>query len=272
MFSCREASGRFRIVCHRCRRLTRTGTIPGTMILMRPACNCRHWRTVFALVAGLAVFLVWGHGQSAPGRSQATSGRAERRPKLSPRGNVVRVARERQKATAKPRICNVPFDGQGTCFGNAPAIGDRATLFDYESNYLGELRIVGVTPSQLDTCGSGSIHDFRYEVGGGSRAAPVPAALAVFGMELDAKRSRIITDMSKLPTLVDTLGAQPVLGIDRDGDGSMELILAVRDCRDVAPPPSAGNASRRTFCIEYWMEGAGERFSRAHQEHFHACL
>lgn len=226
-----------------------------------------------ALVAGLAALLWWGHGQSAPGTAKPAGRRAERRPKLSPRGKVVRIERQRQQAVTKPRICNVPFDGQGTCFGDAPTLGDRASLFDYESNYLGELRVTTVTPSQLDTCGSGSIHDFRFELSGSVHSGPPAAALAIFGMDLDARRSKIVADMSKLPTTVDTSGAQPVLGVDRDGDGSMELMLAVRDCRDLAPPPLSGSASaRRTFCLEYWMEGAGDRFSRVHQEFFHACM
>jgi hypothetical protein len=216
---------------------------------------------VAAAVAAALVCLTPATGLSGPGKRT---------------GKVVRVERPRLAAQAAVRICPVPFPdrSKGTCYGGAPAIGDSAALFDFEGNYLGQLRVLSVEPSDSDTCQSGSIFDFTYELGAPAAPAPpsrIPYALSVFGADIDPARSRLVTtDRAKLPVPEGAGKAQPWMGLDQNGDDSVDLVVTAFECKDVAPPPGMGKAAE-TFCLDYWL-GKDGTFTQVRRDLLHTCL
>jgi hypothetical protein len=199
-----------------------------------------------------------------------------RRPGKRP-GKVVRVERPRLIAQAAIRICPVPFPdrSKGTCYGGAPEIGDSATLFDFEGNYLGALRVLAVEPSDTDSCQSGSIFDFTYELAAPAAPAPpsrIPYALGVFGMKIDPARSRLVTgDRSRLPVPEGAGKAQPWMGLDQDGDDSVDMVVTAFECKDVTPPPGAGSKAAETYCLDYWQGKKGS-FTQTRRDLLYTCL
>lgn len=192
-------------------------------------------------------------------------------------GKVVRVERPRLATRPAVRICPVPFPdrSKGTCYGGAPAIGDSAALFDFEGNYLGGLRVLSVEPSDTDSCQTGSIFDFTYDLGAAAAAAlpsRIPYALAVFGMEIDPARSRLITaDRTKLPVPEGAGKAQPWMGLDQDGDDSVDMVVTAFECKDVTPPPGAGSKAAETYCLDYWQGKKGS-FTQTRRDLLYTCL
>jgi hypothetical protein len=192
-------------------------------------------------------------------------------------GKVVRVERPRLVSRAAVRICPVPFPdrSKGTCYGGAPEIGDSAALFDFEGNYQGELRVLSVEPSDTDSCQTGSIFDFTYELGTAAAPAPpsrVPYALAVFGMQLDPAKARLVTsEKARLPVPEGAGTAQPWMGLDQDGDDSVDMVVTAFECKDVAPPAGTGSRRVEAFCLDYWL-GKNGIFTRARRDLLYTCL
>jgi hypothetical protein len=200
-------------------------------------------------------------------------GRAWGQPKRA--GKVVRVERARARPAVGLRICPLPYSesSQGTCMGGEPRAGDTGALFDFEGDYLGKIRVTYVVSSQRDDlCAAESAFDFTYELVDMRKAAgAVTFAVAVFGVEVDPAKARLITDSGKLVAPDGNPAAQPWLGMDGDGDDSADIMVTAFECRSEAPlPPVAPGVSVDVLCLEYWRSGAG-RWNKVRRDYLYSC-
>ena len=228
----------------------------------------RHLVLWAGLSAGLAVLVV-PSGASDPD----TQLRAE--PRRG--GKVVRVERARVVRRAPVLFCPMPFTdkNRGVCYGRAPAVGDKALMFDYEQHYIGQLRVTSVGPSQNDPCDSGTAFDFTYELTDKVDAAfkrGMLFSIATFGLDLDSRRAQLITDNGQLPNPGQSSRAQPWMGLDRDGDSIADVVVTAFECTDVAPAPPARVATghKQTFCLDYWLSDLG-KYQKLRRDYVYTC-
>lgn len=193
-------------------------------------------------------------------------------------GKVVRVERPQLIKRSPIMICPMPYAEKqgGVCYGTAPAVGSSAVMFDFDQNYLGRFRVTSVTRGQTDTCGSGSAFDFSYEyihkVDGFDQRS-VLFAIAAFGLEIDARKAKIIPDGTHLPNPAGDRRMQPWMGMDRDGDGMPDLVVTAFECTELAPPPPSGitGLHKLTYCLDYWLDDDRGGFRRLRRDHVYAC-
>lgn len=189
------------------------------------------------------------------------------------RGEVVRVERARAATHNPVRLCPTPTgDGQaGSCYGSPPRRGDRAFLFDYDERYLGALVVESAESSTKNRCHHDTIFDFSYRVQlQGSTNQNVPFAVAVFGLDLDPRRARLMTSPPDAPDFQPER-AKPWMGLDADGDGHADLVVTAYDCSDEETPPTAsGGQTYETYCLDYW-DRDGARWKKTHRDKFYTC-
>lgn len=189
------------------------------------------------------------------------------------RGEVVRVERARAPARNPIRLCPTPTgDGQlGSCYGSPPQRGERALLFDYNDKFLGNLIVESAESSSKNRCHHDTIFDFSYHArlqGSGNQA--VPFSVAVFGMELDTSKARLISNPPDAGQFKPR-EAKPWMGVDADGDGDAELVVTAYDCSaEAPPPPPSGSQTYETFCLDYWHD-EGSRWKKSHRDIFFTC-
>lgn len=154
----------------------------------------------------------------------------------APKGKVVRVERTRTFPLVTPVICfQMQSDGTGLCVGPQPKQGDIIVLVD-ESAVLAEIKVEGMTKA-MPSCDvvwqvNGSV--IKGDVSAGRRSKTM--GLIDAGIDRSAAR-RIAEDKIAKPT-PDT---RVEIGIDRDGDGQADMLVAQGTC------PGVGNE-----CLEFW--------------------
>ncbi len=156
----------------------------------------------------------------------------------TPAGKVIRVERERTLPMVTPILCvSIQPDGSGTCIGPQPKLGDSVILVD-ETQVIAEVKVDLVTKMQA-TCDSvwtitGSV--VRGDISQGNRKA-----IGLIDSNTSNTAARVVPK-KKLPKLAQTDRIE--LGIDRDGDGTADVIAAGSSC------PGGGE------CIEFWARRA----------------
>lgn len=189
------------------------------------------------------------------------------------KGKVVRVERSRTKDRNPVRICPTPTGaGQsGTCYGTPPQRGERAYLFDYDENYLGTLTVETAQAKSGNKCHQGTVFEFTHQVQlARAGQGAVPFAVAVFGMELDTQKARVITNPPD-SSAFQPEKANPWMGVDFDGDGNSEMVVTAYDCSDEETPPApSGGQSYESYCLDYWHRD-GARWQKGHRDIFYTC-
>ncbi len=154
----------------------------------------------------------------------------------TPRGKVVRVERERTFPMVTPVLCvQMQADGSGLCIGPQPKTGDSVILVD-ETQVLAEIKIDGATKA-MPNCDSvwsvtGSV--IKGDVTAGKRNKSI-------GL-IDANVSK--TGARRVPESKTTKPApdsRVEIAIDRDGDGTADVVASEATC------PGVGGE-----CIEFW--------------------
>jgi len=154
----------------------------------------------------------------------------------SPKGKVVRVERERTSPMVVPVLCvQMQPDGSGLCIGPQPKAGESVIVVD-EAQVLAEIKIDSATQA-MPNCDSvwqvtGSV--VRGDVNAGKRNKSV-------GL-IDANVSRTTSRrVAESKVTRPTPDSRVEIGIDRDGDGTADVIASEATC------PSVGGE-----CIEFW--------------------
>lgn len=215
------------------------------------------------------------HSGTHSGPAGKRAGKPAKSPAGKRAGKVVRVERPRVVQKTELRFCPMQLgDGKtGTCYGGAPAPGDHAMLFDFEQNFLGELVVQTIEPSQSDLCGTGSAMDFTYELmpAAAGSSKQIPFGVAIFGVDMEPHKAELVTEHDRLPTPPGGSRAQPWMGLDSDGDGALELLVTAFECTDIAPPPSVAGKSSEAFCLDYWLSSA-QGFTQVRRDFIHTCF
>ncbi len=158
----------------------------------------------------------------------------------APRGRVVRVERTRAFPLITPILCfQVQTDGTGLCIGPQPHTGDVIVLVD-ETQVIAEVRVDGITKA-MPSCDvvwniQGSV--LRGDVTAGKRSR----TMGLIDGNIDRKEARRVPDDKIVKPTPDT---KVELGIDRDGDGTADVVVAQSTCQ------GTGND-----CIEFWTRRA----------------
>jgi hypothetical protein len=165
-------------------------------------------------------------------------------------GRVVRVERG-HGIHRTPRVCQLQGDGRGTCWGKAPEPGESASVIDQTRGVIATIRVSEVTPLQ-DTCGKTQRWDYTYTMDTGSmtQAPDWSYTFVVFDIEVTPGRSRVIADTSRVNLPQKRSGEQVWSVLDRDGDGTEDLVVTAYSC-DKAGEMTI-NAPAAGYCIDYW--------------------
>lgn len=156
----------------------------------------------------------------------------------TPVGKVIRVERERTLPSVTPILCvQIQPDGTGLCIGPQPKTSESVILVD-ETQVIAEIKVDSVTKAQPN-CDSvwnitGSV--VRGDISQGNRKA-----IGLIDSNTSTTAARVVPK-KKLPKLAQTDRVE--LGIDRDGDGTPDVIAAGSSC------PGGGE------CIEFWARRA----------------
>jgi hypothetical protein len=177
------------------------------------------------------------------------------------RGRVVRIERPRYSAPEAVRICtSAGTDEKLTCFGGAPEAEARLAMIDGEG-VRGEAVVERSDPSPSDSCQTGSMHEatVRFDGGGlvprnGQQAYSSFGTFAIQGVEL-GENAKVVQDAAaRAPSGHDN--EQVWIQIDRDGDGSADVLSTYYDCtaqiHDVPVSPTGQHVT--PYCIDYWIK------------------
>ncbi len=154
----------------------------------------------------------------------------------APRGKVVRVERERSFPVVTPVLCvQMQADGTGLCIGPQPKAGETVVLVD-ENAVHAEVKIDGATKA-MPTCDSvwsvtGTV--LRGDVNAGRRNKMI----GLIDANIDRNKARRVPESKVTKPAPDS---RVEIGIDRDGDGTPDVLAAEATC------PGVGGE-----CIEFW--------------------
>jgi hypothetical protein len=150
-------------------------------------------------------------------------------------GKVVRVERERAFPLVIPVLCvNVQDDGSAMCIGPQPKAGEVITVID-ETKVLAEVRVDG---SKRYTPKCDSMWTVTGSVINGTVDPRNRKSLGLIDANISNTAARMVP-RDKLPSPQADIRVE--LGIDRDGDGTADVLAAGGNC---------GGA--RNECVEFW--------------------
>ena len=177
-------------------------------------------------------------------------------------GQVIRIERSGSAAHAAPRLCEIRGDS-GTCVGEEPRVGQTVVVLD-ERRVIAELQIleaasvVAACPS-LWTVKTRALRGALTDSNGNNGIGVIDAAL-------HPTRARVL-DKDHSPAAPDGIpGVEVWRAIDRDGDGTADILITRYTC-DASGRPVAGGS---TPCIDVWAK-LGPRMTRTTQLNFAQC-
>ena len=178
----------------------------------------------------------------------------------APHGQVIRIERSGSAAHVAPRLCEIRGD-TGTCVGEEPRIGQTVVVLD-ERRVLAELQILEVA-SVVAACPnlwSVKARALRGTVGDNGNG------IGVIDPALHPTRAHVL-DKDRAPAAPDGLpGVEVWRAIDRDGDGTADILITRYTCDASGRPVSGGS----TACIDVWAK-LGPRMMRTTQLNFAQC-
>lgn len=175
-----------------------------------------------------------------------------------PSGRVVRVERA-GSARVAPRLCEIHGE-TGNCVGDEPRPGQIVTVLD-EHHVVGEVKIVDVT-SFSQNCPMLWAVKIRALHG-----APADNdAIGVIDPGLDPSRARVVERGHMPPSPSGSPEEEVWRAIDRDGDGTADILITRFGCDSSGRPVPGGAA----YCIDIWAR-TGARMTRTTQLNFAQC-
>ncbi len=176
-----------------------------------------------------------------------------------PSGRVVRIERSGDRPSVAPRLCEIRGD-TGTCVGDEPKPGQTVIVLD-EHHVVAEVQIVEAT-SFVASCTNLWTVKIRS-----MRGAAIPSdGIGVIDPILNLGRARVL-DKAHMPTSPSGLSGEEVWrAIDRDGDGTADILVTRYNCDISGKPVTAGT----TYCIDVWAR-TGTRMLRTTQLNFAQC-
>jgi hypothetical protein len=179
-----------------------------------------------------------------------------------PSGRVIRIERAGGPSTVAPRLCEIRGE-TGTCVGVEPRRGQTVVVLD-ERRVLAEVQIVEVA-SVVAACPNLWTVKTR-SVRGATADGNGPGGIGVIDPALNPSRAHVL-DRSHLPPSPGGMPNEEVWrAIDRDGDGSADIMITRYSCDSSSKPQSAG----ATYCIDVWAR-IGTRLQRTTQLNFAQC-
>ncbi len=151
-----------------------------------------------------------------------------------PAGKVIRVERARTLPPVTPILCvQMQPDGSGLCIGPQPRRSESVILVD-ETQVIAEIKVDSVTKTQPNC---ESVWNITGSVIRGDISHSNRKAIGLIDSNTSNTAARVVPK-NKLPKLAQTDRVE--LGIDRDGDGTPDVVAAGSSC------PGGGE------CIEFW--------------------
>jgi hypothetical protein len=169
-------------------------------------------------------------------------------PAPKPQGRVVRVERPHGDTNTVPILCELKADGSGMCVGASPNIGDTVIVVD-DTHTLAEVRITRSAPQspKCDTLWTVNGDIIRGDMSQ-SRGTK---AIGIIDPATDRRSARRVEE-DKLISPNPSPDVRVALGVDRDGDGTADIIVTQYACDAQGQPTSTGSAI--DFCIDIWCK------------------
>lgn len=161
----------------------------------------------------------------------------------APEGRVVRIERQRIKQTA-PILCEVKENLTGTCVGGDPQRGDMIAVVD-EKRLLAEVRI----ESAKGSTNCPTVYEIKVELVRGALSRR-SRAIGFVDPATDVRAARYVSDEKEMTIPNADPDTKSFAGIDRNGDGSADIVLAFARCPGVAS--TAGSSGIE--CLEIWAK------------------
>jgi hypothetical protein len=157
-----------------------------------------------------------------------------------PSGRVIRVERTGGSNVA-PRLCEVRGDA-GTCVGDEPKPGQTVIFLD-ERRVVAEVQIVEAV-SAAASCPT--LWTVKTRAVRGNLADS--DGIGVIDPSLNPGRARSL-ERTHLPSAPSGLSGEEVWrAIDRDGDGTADIVFTRYSCDASGKPVATGSA----YCIDIW--------------------
>jgi len=176
-----------------------------------------------------------------------------------PRGRVVRVERTDAGTKVAPRLCEVRGDG-GTCVGEQPTTGQTVVLLD-EQHTVAEVEVIE-SASLVSSCANlwtVKTRAIRGIAAGGE-------GIGVIDPGLIPNRARVL-DKNHMPASPSGLSGDEVWrAIDRDGDGTADILITRYNCDSAGKPVTNG----ANYCIDIWAR-IGVKMTRTTQLNLAQC-
>ena len=180
----------------------------------------------------------------------------------APHGQVIRIERSGNAAHVAPRLCEIRGD-TGTCLGEEPRVGQTVVVLD-ERRVLAEVQVTEVA-SVVAACPNLWTVKTR-PVRGGRSDGTGAGGIGVIDPALNPSRAHVL-DKGHMPPSPGGMPNEEVWrAIDRDGDGTADIMITRYTCDASSKPQSAG----ATSCIDVWAR-VGPRLLRTTQLNFAQC-
>ncbi len=186
---------------------------------------------------------------------------------------MVRVERPHHGGgSERIRFCTVMgAESKMVCLGNpAPRPGAVIELVEFQGSYRGQARVVdvGAYSEPGMQCNNDNAHSVDIEMVTLGAQSPSQMVFGLMGFPVDPRSVRMITDMSELKAPGGRSGEYPIFAVDREGDGTADLMVTYFDCTNEVPTnPGASTAG----CLEYWRNKLGEGWRMAQRDIFYNC-
>jgi len=179
-----------------------------------------------------------------------------------PSGRVIRIERAGGASTVPPRLCEIRGE-TGTCVGDEPRAGQTVVVLD-ERRVIAEVQVVEVT-SVVAACPNLWTVKTRHV-----RGAPSDSngnnGIGVIDPALNPNRAHVL-DKAHMPSSPGAMPNEEVWrAIDRDGDGTADIMITRYSCDSSSKPQNGGSTS----CIDVWAR-VGTRLLRTTQLNFAQC-
>jgi hypothetical protein len=176
-----------------------------------------------------------------------------------PSGRVLRVERTGGGSSVAPRLCEVRGES-GTCVGEQPKAGQTVLVFD-EQHVVAEVQILEAT-SAVASCANLWTVKTRALRGGAADGS----GIGVIDPGVDPRRARVL-DKDHMPASPSGISDEEIWrAIDRDGDGSADILVTHYNCDTSGRPVPRG----ATYCIDVWAR-LGTKLTRTTQLNFAQC-
>lgn len=183
------------------------------------------------------------------------------------KGKVVRVERVTRQARKQPRVLQVASQTQLISYGWQPEIGLEVALLDLEG-LAAHARVTGVT-ERAGTCQTG-LFVLEFEVDEWVRAFNYNNMYGVTGLDLEDEARSI-----RVAGTGPTGNPQEYVwtGIDREGDGTEDMIVTSYPCADTETPGATiGSMTMSPHCMDaYTRKSPDAPWERATHDVWYQC-